>query len=68
MKYNANSEKNFEILGIVKPEAEIEEITNSLDSTVRSYTKRDVCMIWEGARDVAIKMKVNMALGRRKRL
>jgi hypothetical protein len=46
-------EKNFEILGIVQPGAKIEEITNSLDSTVRSYTKRDVCIIWRGARDVA---------------
>jgi hypothetical protein len=45
--------KNFEILGIVKPGAKIEEITNSLDSTVRSYTKRDVCIIWGGAWDVA---------------
>jgi hypothetical protein len=37
----------------VKPGAKIEEIANSLDSTVRSYTKRDVYIIWGGARDVA---------------
>jgi hypothetical protein len=42
---------NFGILGI--PGAKTEEITKSLDSTVRSYTKRDVCIIWGGAWDVA---------------
>jgi hypothetical protein len=36
----------------VKSGAKIKEITNSLDSTVRSYTKRYVC-IWGGAQDVA---------------
>jgi hypothetical protein len=37
----------------VKPGAKIDEVTNSLDSTIKSYTKRDVCIIWGGARDVA---------------
>jgi hypothetical protein len=37
----------------VKPGAKTEEIKNPLDSTIRSYTKRYVFIIWGGARDVA---------------
>jgi hypothetical protein len=59
--------KNFEILGIVKPGAKIKEIANSLDSTVRSYTKRDVCIIWGDARDVA-KNEREQGLGQMKKV
>jgi hypothetical protein len=45
--------KNFEVLGIVKPGSTLKEITNTINSTVNSLTKNDVCIIWGGSRDVA---------------
>jgi hypothetical protein len=44
--------KNFEVLGIVKPGSNIKEITNTLNSTVSSLTKKDVCIVWGGTHDV----------------
>jgi hypothetical protein len=45
--------KSFEVLGIVKPAASIEEIVNTVNLNARSYTKKDVCIVWGGTRDVA---------------
>jgi hypothetical protein len=44
--------KNFEVLGIVKPGSTLKEITNTINSTVNSLTKNDVCIIWGGSQDV----------------
>jgi hypothetical protein len=45
--------KSFEVQAIVKPGANIKEITNTLNSTVSSHTKKDVCIVWGGTRDIA---------------
>jgi hypothetical protein len=51
--------KDFETLGIVKPGSNIKEITNTLNPTVSSLTKKDVCIVWGGTRDVAINESEN---------
>jgi trans-2-enoyl-CoA reductase len=38
--------KGFETLGIVKPGSNIKEITNTINPTVSSLTKKDVCIVW----------------------
>jgi hypothetical protein len=40
---------DFDVLGIVKHGSRIEEITNTLNSTISSLTKKDVCIIWGGS-------------------
>jgi hypothetical protein len=40
---------DFDVLGIVKPGSRIKEITNTLNSTISSLTKKDVCIIWGGS-------------------
>jgi hypothetical protein len=44
---------DFDVLGIVKPGSRIKELTNTLNSTISSFTKKDVCIIWAGSRDIA---------------
>jgi hypothetical protein len=44
--------KSFEVLGIVKPGSNNKGITNTLNSTVSSLTKKDVCIVWRGTRDI----------------
>jgi hypothetical protein len=41
------------VFGIVKPASRIKEITNTLNSSISSLTKKDVCIIWGGSRDIA---------------
>jgi lysophospholipase L1-like esterase len=44
--------KSFEVQGIVKPGANIKEITNTLNLTVSSLTKKDGCIVWGRTRDI----------------
>ena len=48
-----NIGKDFEVQALVKPGANIEAILNPSCSAVANLTKKDVCIIWEGTRDVA---------------
>jgi hypothetical protein len=40
---------HFDVLGVVKPGPRIKELTNTLNSTISSLTKKDVCIIWGGS-------------------
>jgi len=43
---------NFEVQGIVKPEANTEIIVNTSPKITRTLTKKDVVFVWGGTRDV----------------
>lgn len=45
--------KDVEVEGMVKPGSNIKEITNTINSTVSLLTKKDVCIVYGGIRDVA---------------
>ncbi|PNF17838.1 hypothetical protein B7P43_G05719 [Cryptotermes secundus] len=45
--------KSFEVLGIVKPAENMNEIIKTAKVTVSSFTKNDVCIIWGGTQDIA---------------
>ena len=48
-----NLGRGFEVLGTVQPGSSIKLVTNTMNSVISSLTKKGVCIIWEGAYDVA---------------
>jgi hypothetical protein len=48
-----NLGRGFEVLGTVKPGSNIKVVTNMMNSAISSLTKKDVCILWGGAHDVA---------------
>jgi hypothetical protein len=51
-KISYNLDSDFEVQGIIKPNADLSVITNTVKEDVKLLTKNDVVVVWGGSRDV----------------
>jgi lysophospholipase L1-like esterase len=50
LKYRLNHE--FETQGVIKPGSTLGKLVNISSSDLKTLTKRDICVVWEGSNDV----------------
>jgi hypothetical protein len=48
-----NLDSDFEVQGIIKPDADLMTITKTVKKEVKLQTKNDIIVIWRGIRDVS---------------